>query len=116
MNFPVFIENSKVPAFLSFFSPISIGAITLGPFVFSRGEISDRTKNHESIHWAQYKETLIVGFLLLYVFYWFVGLMKYRDGSVAYYRIPFEQEAYDKDADFEYLQDRSRFYWFGYKV
>ena len=31
--------------------------------IFSRDEMSDRVKNHESIHWEQYKETLIFGFL-----------------------------------------------------
>lgn len=116
MNFPVFFEDSKVPVILSKVSPIEIGAITLGPFVFSRGKVSDRTRNHESIHWEQYKETLIVGFLFLYVVYWLAGLVKYRNGSKAYYQIPFEQEAYDHDKNLSYILSRPHFTWWRYKV
>ena len=116
MSLPIFFENSRVPAYLSFISPISIGAITLGPFVFSRGEISERTRNHESIHWEQYKETLILGFLLLYAFYWVVGLIKYRGGMTAYFSIPFEQEAYAHDDDMSYISNRRRFSWWNYKT
>ena len=116
MSLPIFVENSKVPVYLSLISPISIGAITLGPFVFSRGEISERTRNHESIHWAQYKETLILGFLFLYALYWVIGLVKYRGGAAAYFSIPFEQEAYTHDSDMGYLTTRKLFSWWSYKV
>ena len=116
MSLPVFFENSKVPVVLSVVSPIKISAITLGPFVFSRGEISEQTKNHEAIHWEQYKETLIFGFLLLYAFYWLVGYLKYRDAAVAYFSIPFEQEAYDNDGERFYILTRRRFSWWGYKI
>ena len=111
MNFPVFFEDSKVPIILSKVSPIEIGAITLGPFVFSRGEISERTRNHESIHWEQYKECLIVGFLFLYLFFWLRNLLNGYDGKGAYYNIPFEREAYDNQHDSEYLLYRKRFAW-----
>ena len=110
MTFPVFIENSKAPVVLSKVSPIEIGAITLGPLVFSREEVSPRTRNHESIHWEQYKETLVIGFLLLYVIFYIFGLVKYRSGDAAYYNIPFEREAYDNDSDFGYILDRRRFW------
>ena len=30
---PLFIENSKIPVWLSYIAPIDIGAITLGPIV-----------------------------------------------------------------------------------
>tara|TARA_B100000242_G_C42621902_1_gene293093 strand:+ start:70 stop:432 length:363 start_codon:yes stop_codon:yes gene_type:complete len=113
---PKFFENSKVPVLLSYVSPITIGAITLGPFVFSRGILSERTKRHETIHWQQYIETGIIGFLILYSIYWIAGLIKYRDGSTAYYRIPFEQEAYENDDDIVYLLNRKRFNWFWRKI
>ena len=116
MKYPKFYENSKVPVVLSYFAPITIEAITLGPFVFSRGEMSDVTKNHESIHWQQYKETLILGFLLMYLFYWVWGLIKYRDGKMAYAMIPFEQEAYQHDQDWVYLMNRKRYAWLKYRV
>mgnify|MGYP003658786509 CR=1 FL=1 len=69
ISLPIFFENSAVPKILSKVSPISIGAITVGPVVFCDGEISESLKRHESIHWEQYKECLIIGFLLLYAFF-----------------------------------------------
>jgi len=108
---PWFFENSKIPIILSYFTPITIGAITIGPLVFSRGEMSEVTKNHESIHWQQYIETGIVGFVLLYYSYYLYNLLKFRDGKLAYYMIPFEKEAYDNDKDLEYLKTRTRYSW-----
>ena len=115
-RFPVFIENSWVPVFLSKLSPIEIGAITLGPFIFSRGEMSERTKNHEKIHWEQYKETLVIGFLFLYATYYLLGRIKYRNGQTAYFRIPFEQEAYENDSDMSYIKSRKKYEWSKFKI
>ena len=94
---PIFIENSRIPVWLSYVAPINISAITLGPIVLSRSELSEQTKNHETIHWQQYIDCAIIGFPILYLFFWLYGLAKYRgDGSKAYKQIPFEQEAYQK--------------------
>lgn len=108
---PIFYENSKVPVMLSKIAPIEIGAIILGPFVFSRGELSEKTKTHETIHWQQYIETGIIGFLILYAFYYLYNLVKYQDTKKAYYNIPFEKEAYMFDIFPEYPERRRRFGW-----
>ena len=108
---PLFFENSKVPVILSKVSPIEIGAITLGPFIFSRGEMSDRTKNHECIHWEQYKECLVIGFLVLYGLSYVINFCKGMKGPDAYRSIWFEKEAYDNDHDFEYIKKRKLFGW-----
>lgn len=108
---PWFFENSKVPVILSKIAPIEIGAIILGPFVFARGELSEQTKNHESIHWQQYIETGIIGFWIIYLACWLANLIRYRDGQVAYYMIPFEKEAYDNDENLDYLEIRKRYSW-----
>lgn len=113
---PTFIENSKIPVWLSCLSPIDIGAITLGPFVISRGTMSDTTKNHETIHWQQYIDLGIFGFPVLYLIYWLVGLIKYRDGSIAYYQIPFEQEAYTNQDNYYYMITRKRYNWKRFKI
>ena len=113
---PRFIEFSKVPVLLSKISPIDIGAITLGPFVFSRVSIPEKTRNHETIHWQQYIETGIIGFLLLYALFWLIGFIKYKDGEKAYYQIPFEQEAYENDDNKYYLVGRRRWCWRKYKI
>ena len=60
--FPIFVENSRLPVVLSKLSPINIWAISLGLFVFCRGELSAVTKNHETIHFRQWVELLFVGF------------------------------------------------------
>ena len=108
---PVFFEYSWVPRFLSYFSPIEIGAITLGPFVFARSAISEKTRRHEAIHWEQYKETGIILFPLLYFSFWFFNLLKYRNGAIAYREIPFEREAYGNERDVDYLSRRKRYAW-----
>jgi len=113
---PIFIENSKIPVWLSYLSPITIGAITLGPFVMSRGLMSDTTKTHETIHWQQYIELAIIGFPILYLAYWLVGLVKYRSGSIAYYQIPFEQEAYSNEENPYYVLTRKRWGWRKIKI
>jgi len=107
---PWYFENSKVPVVLSYFAPINIGAITIGPLVFSRGVMSER-KNHEAIHWQQYIDCGIIGFIILYYLFYAVNLLRYKDGQTAYYMIPFEKEAYDNDENLNYLDNRKRFSW-----
>ena len=113
---PVFIENSKIPVFLSCFSPIEINAITLGPIVISVSKASDTTRNHETIHWQQYLELGILLFPVLYFIYWVIGVIKYRSGRIAYYQIPFEQEAYKNQENRYYVLGRKRWCWRRYKI
>ena len=109
---PIYIENSRILAWLSYLAPIKIQAITLGVIVISRNEMSEVTKNHETIHFQQYLETLFLGFLILYFWDWFIGLVKYRDGQKAYLSIRAEQEAYKNQENLEYLStDRKRWRW-----
>jgi|TARA_R110001592_G_scaffold361652_2_gene672952 hypothetical protein len=108
---PWFFENSSIPVMLSAIAPIDIAAITIGPFVFSRDEMSDVTKNHETIHWQQYMETGIIGFIILYYSFYLYNYIKYRDGRLAYYSIPFEKEAYDNHEDMNYCLTRKRYNW-----
>tara|TARA_R100000152_G_C6550471_1_gene25179 strand:- start:36 stop:380 length:345 start_codon:yes stop_codon:yes gene_type:complete len=104
------VENSRIPAMLSWF--INIGAITLYPFIISRGVMSKETLNHERIHIEQQKELLVVGFYLLYIMYWLVNLLWHKMGkSEAYLMIPFEKEAYANDGNPDYLKTRRRFAW-----
>ena len=91
-----------------YLAPIEIEAITLGPIVISRDKIGQVTKNHEAIHFQQYLETLFIGFLLVYLWDWLMGLFKYRDGHKAYVSIRAEQEAYRHQQDLTYLQTGRR--------
>ena len=108
---PWFVENSKIPVWLSYFAPIDIGAITLGPVVISRYEMSEQTKRHETIHFQQYLELLFVGFIVLYVGFWIWNLIRGLKPNDAYYKIPFELEAYGNDQNENYLKERTRYAW-----
>ena len=108
---PIFIENSKVPVWLSYLAPIDIWAISFGLWVWCRGELSEETRRHETIHYQQQIELLFIGQWLLYGIFWLAGLVRFRDGKKAYYRNPFEVEAYTHDKDEDYLLSRKRFAW-----
>ena len=111
---PIIVENSKIPKMLSIV--INIGAITLWPFVFVRGKADERLIRHESIHIAQYNELFVVGFLILYLYDWLKGLIKYRNKQEAYYNIRFEKEAYANDTVVGYLENRNKYEWRKYNV
>ena len=114
---PFFIENSRVPVWLSYLAPINIGAITLFFLVFSRDEMSDEIKRHETIHFQQMLETFVIGFLALYLWDYLWGHIKYRNGRVAYLSIRAEQEAYGKAFLPDFLSKRKRYQWlFKYNV
>ena len=108
---PIFIENSRVPVILSYVSPIEIWAINLVFFVFCRGKISEETKVHETIHYQQWLELLIIGFLILYPAFWIRNLFKGMNPAEAYRYIPFEVEAYDNQSVDNYLENRRRYEW-----
>ena len=108
---PIFVERSFVPKLLSFFAPITIGAITLGFVVFSRDTMSETTKRHETIHFQQYLETLFVGFLILYFYDYCKARLKGLSGKDSYMAIRAEKEAYKNDNDPNYLMTRSRWKW-----
>jgi len=112
---PWFFENSKLPWLLSHVAPIDIHAIAVGPFVWCRGEFDEVLKNHETIHYHQQLELLFIGQWLLYVFYWIKGLFIYKKGDIAYRESPFEREAYQNEANLEYLNNRERCAWRKYR-
>ena len=113
---PLFFENSKIPVWLSKISPINIGAFSFAFFVWSRKELSDRTKRHETIHFQQQLELLFVFQWVLYILFWLRGYIKYRNGKVAYIKNPFEQEAYINQHKADYLSTRKRYSWWKYKI
>ena len=111
---PLFVENSRVPVFLSYFTPITIWAISFGTFVWCRGKLSERVKRHETIHYHQQLELLFVFQWLLYVVFWAWGMMKYRYGKKAYRETPFERAAFGNDRDSDYLSSRPLYNWVRY--
>ena len=61
---------------------------------------------HESIHTAQMKELLYIGFYIIYFFEWLYRLITTRH---AYRSISFEKEAYEHQDEPEYLDNRKHF-------
>ncbi len=111
---PKFIENSRVPIWLSYLAPIKIWAISFALWVWCRGDLSERTRQHETIHFQQQIELLFVGQWILYILFWLVGLVRYRDGKKAYRENPFEREAFRHDDEKGYLATRRRYAWLFY--
>ena len=111
---PFFIENSRVPVILSKVAPIDIWAISFGIWVWCRGELSEKTKRHETIHFQQQLE---LGFALqwaIYAFSYLYHLVKLRDPREAYYDISFERESYGNESYKNYLKNRKRYAWIKY--
>lgn len=88
-------------------------SVNLFGVLFVRSEWIDRVGdvdiNHESIHTAQMKELLYVGFYVAYLVEWLVRWIIERDRDAAYYKISFEREAYDNEKNFDYLKTRKHY-------
>ena len=92
--------------------PRGFRGITLYPFIFLR-EAKDKSNailiHHERIHLRQQLELLILPFYIIYVLEWFIKGCYYRDRNKAYRNLSFEREAYQNEADLDYLKKRKWF-------
>ena len=116
MKLPIIIENSKIPVWLSKFAPIEIFAISFGFFIICRDKLPERTWRHEMIHYRQQQELYFIGQWFLYAYFCLRGLIKYRSAKEAYYKNPFEQEAYTNQDDPIYLLKRKKRAWKKFEV
>lgn len=99
-------------------------AINLFNVIFARKEYKDYIEdsyagqvviNHESIHTAQMRELLYIGFYIWYFIEWLILLIKnIKHPNKAYYEIRFEKEAYNNEIDFNYLKTRKHYNWLNY--
>jgi len=113
---PIMFENSRIPGWVSKFTPIDAYAISFFIFVFAKGELSSLTKRHETIHFQQQLELLFVGQWLLYAYYFVRNYMKLKDGKMSYYLNPFELEAFVGAPNINYLKTRKRYSsWWAYR-
>ena len=108
---PIIIENSRIPKILSFFALIEIGAISLFPFVFSRGVVSESTRRHETIHFQQQLETFVIFFYIIYLWDYLRSRIAGNTGKKSYRLIRAEKEAYENELDADYLKSRPRYSW-----
>lgn len=109
------MKIKKTTKFLKFILGEHVIGITLAPFgIYIREDYIDDpvTINHERIHWKQQIEMLIAPFYVWYLIEWLWKTAIF--GSLGYYMISFEREAYFNDQDLKYIVTRKIYSWFKY--
>ena len=116
---PIVKYNSKFLNIVGLFFVIS--GISIFPFVVLReAYLQDskfwtkrrsKTINHETIHFQQQLEMLVIPFYLVYFLEYLIRFLISFDGHKAYRGISFEQEAYNNEHNLEYLKTRKRYNW-----
>ncbi|MCM2302925.1 MAG: hypothetical protein NDI80_09910 [Flavobacteriaceae bacterium] len=87
-------------------------AFAFYPFIFikNKEEITDKTLiNHEKIHLKQQIELLIIFFFISYFLEFIWNYFRFKSFMMAYRNISFEKEAYQNDANLNYLKTRKRY-------
>lgn len=89
----------------SWFANMIVGKnITLYPFIFMMAdETTSRNNhilNHEWVHVEQIRKIGWLKFYSTYLWYYFKNLVKYRSFDTAYYKVPYEVEAYAEQDTF----------------
>ena len=111
---PYVIEKSGVPYLFSKLFGEDMSGIAMYPFIFlKKTKLEDPDiYYHELIHIEQFKETLGLGFYVIFVCDFVYSLIKYRNLSKAYRSLLSEKEAYAHMYDREYLvSGRRRYKW-----
>jgi len=104
------IRNKYLP-------PEGYKAMTVGPFIFVREPfaLGSVDINHETIHWEQQKEMLIIPFFLWYIIEFIIKYIYYGfKWHKAYRSLSFEREAYFNQEVMTYLNNREPFEWIYY--
>jgi len=86
-------------------------AMAIWPIIFVRKDkaITDIDLNHERIHFRQQIELLLIGFYVVYLLEFLLKWYLLKDKKQAYKNISFEKEAYNNEADKNYLTNRKLF-------
>ena len=105
MSFPFIIV---VPA-------LKVDGMALFPFILVRNAQLKENPiliRHETIHFWQEVELLIIPFYILYLANYIVNRFKHQNHHKAYLNIVFEREAYMNEANPNYLKKRKAWAWF----
>lgn len=96
--------------------PKGYTAITLFPFIIFKNKrsITQGIISHEKIHLRQQAEMLILPFYIWYALEYLIKKNKYKTKFNTYKNLSFEREAYDNDANLDYLKQRKFYSWFKY--
>ena len=118
-NWKPFIKyNDKFLDNISWF--FKVGGISLFPVVVLRERYKDNPKlkyglqrivTHETIHFQQQLELLVIPFYIIYILEYVIKALYYFNIEKAYKNISFEREAYQYELDKDYLKTRKRYTW-----
>lgn len=111
------MKIKKINAFLKFFLAVNVIGITLAPFGIYLDDkylLNKEIINHESIHWKQQMEMLIIFFYFWYLIEWFIRL--FINGRNAYTSLSFEREANMNERNYNYIKTRKHFSWLKYMI
>jgi hypothetical protein len=117
---PIKIYSNLLLAILSPFMKV-IG-VSIFPFIVMRKEFKnpftakdilkkEKLIMHETIHFKQQLELLIIPFYIFYIGEFIVRFIIHRNFKKAYKKISFEQEANNNEEDFNYLEKRKLYSW-----
>ncbi len=102
------------PLFIKYFTPKKISGISIFPFIILDNKQLKTDKkfiNHEMIHVYQQMELMFIFFVLFYYAEFIILWFKYKNIQKSYQNISFEREAYENEANFDYLKTRR---WFSF--
>ena len=81
---------------------LKVNGIVIVPYILFRDPrewTKDSWIKHELVHVHQCSEIGWFRFYLSYVFYWLAGLFRYKDRADAYFKHPYEIEAFEKQSE-----------------
>jgi hypothetical protein len=92
------MDEVEVKEYYEHWLPPILGAyaVTIGNSIYyqmQKHAIWTKLRKHEMKHVEQYNKYTVVGFLIIYLFWYVVGRLKGKDHHQAYLDIPFEIEA-----------------------
>lgn len=92
-----------------------VEGMALFPFILVRINPCSRFLiNHEQIHLRQQVELGLIVFYIWYFAEYLIRLIQYKKHYLAYLHISFEREAYQHQADLDYLKKRRLWAFWGY--
>ena len=104
---PIIIKCQWLLDFASWINGFKVEGIEYIPFIVIVDDLDNKVLiRHETIHFKQMLELLIVFWYVWYIAHYLVNLVKYRNHEKAYMNIIFEKEAYNNMFDKNYLKNR----------
>jgi hypothetical protein len=94
-----------------------VNGITLAPFgIYIQHRFLNHkiVINHETIHWRQQLEMLIIFFYIWYIIEWFIRI--FTNFGNSFENISFEREAFMFENKLNYLNSRKPYSWFKFLV